>query len=102
VTSISNTPALFLRPGYYAEQAEVAVSARDTPTSIVDGHPEGELVVDVLDTPGGEPLVRIFGTPEGIIALGEALCEVVELVGLADVVRDRRTADVVRTFPSDE
>jgi hypothetical protein len=101
VIGISNTPALFLDPGY-GEAAEVAVSARDTPPGLTD-RPEGELVVDVLDQPGGEALVRIFGKPEAVIALGQALCEVVELVALADIIKDRRRADVVRPIkPSDE
>jgi hypothetical protein len=93
VIRISNTPGLFLDPGH-GEAAEVAVSARDTPPGVAD-RPEGELVIDVLDEPGGRPLVRIFGTPEAVVALGDALVEAVELVGLVDIVGDRRTADVV-------
>lgn len=86
MTSLSNTPALFLEGPARRRPPVVALAGCMGP--VEDGALEA--VVDILDEPGGEVLVRVFGSPEAMAALGRAVGEMVALLRAAPVGEDHR------------
>lgn len=90
MTRIANTPAVFIdsnrmlfHDGVKGE-ALVALSARLS----VDKGDGRELCVTLLDEPAGRDLLRVYGTPEGLAALGLALVDLVAMVAAAPLDLD--------------
>jgi hypothetical protein len=104
VTHAARTVATLFLPGclhHRAEERAIAASAR------VDPDASGDLIVTVLDEPGGlERVLRIFGTPDAVRALAEALDAVADLAELTQL--EGAAVDYVARFdppgddPSDE
>lgn len=79
MTSLSNTPALFIR-----EEEDLAVTIKRLDAQ--PDRPVGEAVLDILQEPGAiEVLVRIFATPAGLRALAAAVAEAATLLEAAPV-----------------
>jgi hypothetical protein len=108
MTSISNTPAVFLdsprriATRYTPEDAPGAVVALDGRMAISEDSNAGiELVVDLLAAPASaRTMVRFFGTPEAVAAFGSALIELAAIIGRAPLDADAlRRASVVTPIP---